>query len=130
MNDESTAKLEKYRLMVLKHLSKEFIEDAKFEFSDSTLFGNDGVCIRIIQEVWGQKIGEEVRIEYPADWWQAFKERWFAGWMLKRWPVRYSETVLQLAELYPKWKPNTESVISAVKFSPGRADTKGIEYLY
>lgn len=24
----------------------------------------------------------------PADWWQAFKERWFPKWALKRWPVR------------------------------------------
>lgn len=24
----------------------------------------------------------------PADWWQAFKERWFPDWALERWPVR------------------------------------------
>lgn len=25
--------------------------------------------------------------EYPKDWWQAFKERWFPKWALRRWPV-------------------------------------------
>jgi hypothetical protein len=25
---------------------------------------------------------------YPADWWQAFKERWFPAWALKRWPAK------------------------------------------
>lgn len=24
----------------------------------------------------------------PADWWSAFKERWFPGWALLRWPPR------------------------------------------
>lgn len=25
---------------------------------------------------------------YPADWWQATKERWFPRWLLRRYPVR------------------------------------------
>jgi len=27
-------------------------------------------------------------IEFPADWWQALKERWFPQWALKRWPAK------------------------------------------
>lgn len=32
---------------------------------------------------------EEVRgsVSYPADWWQAFKERWFPMWLLRICPV-------------------------------------------
>lgn len=26
---------------------------------------------------------------YPCDWWQAFRERWFPQWWLRRWPVKY-----------------------------------------
>lgn len=33
----------------------------------------------------------ELHVRYPADWWQAFRERWFPGWWLKRHPVRYVE---------------------------------------
>lgn len=25
----------------------------------------------------------------PADWWEAFKDRWFPKWALKRWPVEW-----------------------------------------
>jgi len=32
---------------------------------------------------------EEV-FEYPTDWWQAFKERWFPKWLLNRYPVALS----------------------------------------
>ena len=24
---------------------------------------------------------------WPRDWWQAFKEKWFPGWAVNRWPV-------------------------------------------
>lgn len=27
--------------------------------------------------------------QWPADWWQAFKERWFPKWLKDRFPVRY-----------------------------------------
>lgn len=27
--------------------------------------------------------------QWPADWWQAFRERWFPGWWLARRPVQY-----------------------------------------
>ena len=26
---------------------------------------------------------------WPSDWWQAFKERWFPQWALRRWPVKH-----------------------------------------
>ena len=26
-------------------------------------------------------------VSFPADWWEAFKERWFPSWALARWPV-------------------------------------------
>lgn len=31
----------------------------------------------------------EVHEQWPADWWQAFKARWFPLRWLARWPVRY-----------------------------------------
>lgn len=26
---------------------------------------------------------------HPTDWWQAFKERWYPGFLLRRYPVKY-----------------------------------------
>lgn len=31
----------------------------------------------------------DVEKRWPADWWQAVRERWFPAWWLLRWPVRY-----------------------------------------
>lgn len=33
---------------------------------------------------------DDVEILYPADWWQAFKGRYFPHWLLKRYPVKYN----------------------------------------
>lgn len=27
-------------------------------------------------------------VEYPADWWEAFKDRWFPSWLKRRYPVK------------------------------------------
>ncbi len=32
----------------------------------------------------------DVDERWPTDWWQAFRERWFPAWWLRRWPVRYN----------------------------------------
>jgi hypothetical protein len=29
--------------------------------------------------------------QWPADWWQAVRARWFPRWWLRRWPVRYEQ---------------------------------------
>ena len=36
-----------------------------------------------------------VEVRYPADWWQAVKQRWFPAWALRRWPV---------VEIHKRWK--------------------------
>lgn len=38
-------------------------------------------------------------ISYPADWWQAVKERWFPAWALRRWPVQ--RVTLRAQEILP-----------------------------
>jgi hypothetical protein len=35
-----------------------------------------------------EKHGGEQIVEYPADWWQHFKQRWFPNWTVKRYPVK------------------------------------------
>lgn len=53
----------------------------------------DHMVLELHSSIWGEKqmekeVKAEVVVKHPADWWQAFKKRWFPGWALKRWPVR------------------------------------------
>ncbi len=56
----------------------------------------DRMVLQINTMVAGERVQE---IRYPADWWQALRERWFPGFWLKRFPVRYHEWHVDL--LYP-----------------------------
>lgn len=57
----------------------------------------DRLAIQVILDDWGNRLvqgmlaiatQEDREISYPADWWQAFKFRWFPEWALRRWPVK------------------------------------------
>ena len=39
--------------------------------------------------------------EWPADWWQAFKERWFPKWITGLFPVRYNHEEIVARAVYP-----------------------------
>lgn len=45
------------------------------------LYGHEGNRVQV-NECW------------PADWWEAFKDRWFPEWALDRWPVRYKRIII------------------------------------
>lgn len=40
---------------------------------------------------------ELAKEEYPKDWWQAFRNRWFPNWWLKKHPVEYRKISLDMA---------------------------------
>lgn len=41
------------------------------------------------------RVLERQEVRYPADWRQAFKERWFPAWALCRWPVKHEVVCLE-----------------------------------
>lgn len=54
----------------------------------------DQVSQRLVLDMRSFVLGnkaERVDVEekWPADWWQAFRERWLPAWWLKRHPVKY-----------------------------------------
>jgi hypothetical protein len=43
-------------------------------------------------ECWASGLGEQtlsIHEQWPRDWWQAFRERWFPRWWLKKHPIKY-----------------------------------------
>lgn len=38
-------------------------------------------------------------IEYPMDWWQWFKDRWFPKWAKRRWPIKMHR--VDIREIFP-----------------------------
>lgn len=65
----------------------------------------DWINNRFTYQLHGYLLGEHLRKEqvtWPADWWEAFKGRWFPTFLLKRWPVKYVGYVFDVKALYPK----------------------------
>lgn len=50
--------------------------------------------------VWGEDVGRH-SVSYPNGWWEAFKERWFYSWMLRRWPVKMKTVAFDVKAVYP-----------------------------
>ncbi len=74
----------------IERLTEVFCED----MVDQAAYG-----IGLKMRVPGRHLPE---VRYPADWWQAFKDRWFPAWAKERWPVRYVR--YDLMALYPEIK--------------------------
>jgi hypothetical protein len=64
----------------------------------------DEMVLNMRAHVWGQDSQPVRSVTYPADWWQAFKERWFPIWAQKRWPPRYTRIDVSAAVIYPDLK--------------------------
>lgn len=56
-------------------------------------YGSQSLRIDMVGRV--QKKNVSLSASFPADWWQAFKERWLRGkiwhWFLRRRPIKYTE---------------------------------------
>lgn len=62
---------------------------------------DDYVAAQVRGYVWSQDAGKKEVVRYPADWWQAFKARWFPAWLLARYPVIHKVYEFQVKATYP-----------------------------
>lgn len=53
-------------------------------------------------ELFGEKCADDTIIEYPKDWYQWFKQRWFPKWLLRRYPILKIRHVIKHKIAYPK----------------------------
>ena len=58
--------------------------------------------------LWSEQAGV-AEVVYPADWWQAFKERWLPKRWLRRWPVRCCVVRLKAQVIYRDFRPSIQT---------------------
>lgn len=116
--------LDKIRIGMALEFSEEMISDPVFKIEEK-IPGMFRAQLRGF--LWGKTLPEREAVKYPADWWQAFKARWFPTWALLRWPVLYRRFVVSGSVVYPDLKialpPHQHqyilSVIDRVDGNPG-----------
>lgn len=72
------------------------------------------IVLQMTNTILGERITE---IRYPANWWQAFRERWLPECLRKKFPVRYH--IWKIDFLYPEIErrniPPTIAIYSSEK---------------
>jgi hypothetical protein len=104
--------IEKLRIACVAYFSKEMLADVKIRTSEHTTFVCDSLAIQLNATVFAQRLDEQT-VEYPADWWQAFKERFFPGWAIRRWPVH---RIVKIMRLYGAYDPHCFPVLPEEKY--------------
>jgi hypothetical protein len=79
--------LERVRITAANRLNNEFLARARFKVWEQAAGELMASLESYIHGLPHEKIS--VHEKYPADWWQAFKERWFPACLLRRFPVHY-----------------------------------------
>lgn len=87
--------LEKFKYAVSHRVDEEFLLTIDVDrYADMI---SKGVIYQFRTQIAGQKLED---IYYPANWKEAFKDRWFPKWLKKKFPVRF--TYLEVKALYPQ----------------------------
>jgi hypothetical protein len=106
----------KYDPAFMNHTSREvLLERRKFDvielvdqFAVNALTYTEEVCHdlfgsmmhRLHASIYGRDM-DKVVVEWPKDWREHFKQRWFPKWAVKRWPVKMAQKVIVASEYYP-----------------------------
>lgn len=122
MEETKSEKLKQFRLIAVTRIAEKMMEHfavmPRVEWLEHVDFMSNDVALRVVQKVWGKE-AERQECEYPTDWWQAFKARWFPRWARDRYPVRMVRVVMTARELYPGVSfPEKDPVIAIGKAGP------------
>jgi len=100
MNNTSSVTLEKIKVAAQTQISERLLDDS---LVDAELIARHVVHnfeLSLHGYLYGKRI-KSIDIEYPTTWWDAFKLRWFPGWLLARYPADMTRVHYQADILLP-----------------------------
>lgn len=83
----------------------------------------DRIARNMVLTLRAKILGEKVdTIQYPANWWEAVKERWAPKWFLKKHPVKYRK--IDVMAFYPKLAfPKERHFVEFYKYADDRHES-------
>lgn len=97
MESTSNINLRKMKFRNASVLDSPGVELTEQEFRD---LQRDSFMFEITAEIYGRE-SESITIQYPADWWQWVKQRFFPHWALGKWPIRTVRHEITALQLFP-----------------------------
>jgi hypothetical protein len=113
-----TVTLEQLKHVLLIAITDEMAEhvppgSVRVDLLALTSFVRNVVRVRVTTALFGNTL-EQVTVKYPANWWEAVKERWLRWLPSVR--VRYETVTLTARELYPRLSlPDEEGHVALEK---------------
>jgi hypothetical protein len=104
-NSDKEVVLEQFKYAVWSQINKELLLNADIQVRESEFswIADDIVAVASMN-IYGRDL-EKFEFEYPADWWQAFKDRFFPDFIKKIYPVKYNKFIVDTRVLYPGFNP-------------------------
>ena len=95
--------LESLKLMAEAYVSAELLDQLANGCKVGVFWNDilDGLVVKLTARITSQEL-DCIMVEYPMNWWEAFKERWFPAWVKARWPVTWLVRTVTSYGLYPK----------------------------
>lgn len=94
--------LQKLPISIAEYFTKETLGSLRLDIETFAESRGRALGLRVTAYVYampGQRI--EIHKRWPADWWQAFRERWVPAWWLRRWPVQYERVDVDIQQYGP-----------------------------
>lgn len=100
--------LKRIDLMISQRFSGDY---ADLEKPEVFLTEADHLIMTFRSYMYGETQHEETReVVYPSSWWDHFKKRFFKGFLLRKFPVKYTTERINFRVLacYPDFKPSRD----------------------
>ena len=103
----SSIKLDKKRVAAHMKISEPFLEACKMDVNlwELDVYGQLGLMLWREVACESAKTKHSIHYEFPSSPWQHFKEKYFSGWLLRKFPVKYGwrdkEVEFEETFLYP-----------------------------
>lgn len=92
--------LKKIRYTINQKVSRQLWDSIEIDSYVEMIAGE--IVLRVEGHVYGEQ--RKRVITYPRGWWQAFKEQYFFGWLLSKFPVKYTEVEVNFDITYPDFE--------------------------
>jgi len=108
--------LNRFKLMSVQYLTEGLREHAidcaiKGEIAEHTRYHLDETVLQFTAMIYGTD-RQALDVTYPANWWEAVKDRFMPQFLRKKFPIRYIHHEVIARQMFPTVRPHNDHPIT------------------
>ena len=102
-----TVDLERMEYEAQVRLDNQLVEALRSRGKESVILdrARNQLAMSLRVAVYGKQHPDKHVVRYPADWWEAAKDRFAPAWFTDKYPIKFICITAGLKELYPEIQP-------------------------